>query len=532
MTKQRWAGITIGIGIFLAAFGVAMAVTVFQVTREVPSTLVSAQVLADENLGLYHDPDATQPVTALEFTRLQPPLRSGVIETIYVRNESAIDLTLIEPCREVFDGDDEQNGIRIGYMDSAISSLDGVELGGFCDRRAILAPDEVVRVELRLVDPDPGLEAGSYSFTTVFGAVGEAAPEPVPPPGGMVGWWPGDGSANDIVGGHHGTLTGDFAQGMVAQGFSLDGTGDFVLVPDSAELNITGDVTVDLWARRTVFGVEQYMITKGGAAVGGIDVPSLYNLFFVANDNLLALFERADGSNLVLTGPAVTDTNFHHYAYVRSGDTHKLFMDGDVVASGNFTGSPGDTSGLPLVIGAIRWDPDPPGFVGHFGGVIDEVEVFDRALSDAEVRAIYDAGSAGKIKPPAVLFVGPGPNGEPSDFDIDGDGDIDSDDQIIIHFNGARTFGDIFRVSLVDGSAPDLAYLIIGDAAARLPLADRDSDGDVDASDVQVVLSGDTAVVSIIRLFDATTGQLQFSADSNIVSGDRFALRWATPRGP
>ena len=120
-----------------------------------------------------------------------------------------------------------------------------------------------------------------------------------------------------------------------------------------------------------------------------------------------------------------------------------------------------------------------------------------------------------------TLFVGEGPNGETADFD-----------QIIISLGAKRTFGDIFRVSLVDGSAPDVPYRIVGDAAARLPLADRDRDGDVDASDVQVVLSGDTAVVSIIRLFDAANGQLQFSADSNIVSGDRFALRWATPRRP
>lgn len=34
-----------------------------------------------------------------------------------------------------------------------------------------------------------------------------------------------------------------------------------------------------------------------------------------------------------------------------------------------------------------------------FDGLIDEVEIFNRALSAAEIRAIYDAGSAGKIKP-------------------------------------------------------------------------------------------------------------------------------------
>ena len=36
-----------------------------------------------------------------------------------------------------------------------------------------------------------------------------------------------------------------------------------------------------------------------------------------------------------------------------------------------------------------------------FDGLIDEVEIFNSALSDSEIQAIFDAGSAGKIKPGA-----------------------------------------------------------------------------------------------------------------------------------
>ena len=544
----------LGTAAFLAAFGVALAVTVVQVSRGVPSTLVLAQVLADENLGLYHDPEATQPVTSLEFTGLQPPLRSGVIETIYVRNESGIDLTLIEPCRGVFEGDDEQNGIRIGFLDSAISSLDGVELGGFCDRRAILAPDEVVRVELRLVDLDPGLEAGSYSFTTVFGAIGstgdQAAPKPIPPPEGMVGWWPGDGNANDIIGGNDGTLTGDaiFAPGMVDQGFSLDGTGDFVVVPDSPNLNITGDVTVDLWARRAVFGTPSpaMALTKGANSLGGADAPTAFFLGFSSSDEVIGGFERADGSNAVLTGPVVADTSFHHYAYVRSGDAHNLFVDGVIATGDSFTGRPGNTSEIPLAIGA--W-ADETGFLSFFGGVIDEVEIFDRALSEAEIRAIYEAGSAGKIKPPPVLFVGRGPNGEPSDFDIDGDGDIDDDDQIIIKIDQAMFPGSNFDVDLNLGGGQQvvggfaIAYTVMtGDPTRFLPIVDRNFDGAITLTDLTVALAnttpttGDTynigpTQVVLTDLF-ADPAQMRFQTRATIQPGSRFALRWATPRGP
>ena len=201
------------------------------------------------------------------------------------------------------------------------------------------------------------------------------------------------------------TLSGDAtatADGMVGQAFSLDGTGEFVVIPDSANLNITGDVTVDLWAMRTSFGAFSFLLLKGGGVIGGVDVSTAYLLGFNPSDELRASFELADGSGVDLTGQAVVDDAFHHYAYVRSGNNHKLFFDGQVVASGDFIAGPGDTSGLPLTIGAFRTDSDPTGFASHFGGVIDEVEIFNRALSDAEIRAIFEAGSAGKRKPSGI----------------------------------------------------------------------------------------------------------------------------------
>ena len=80
------------------------------------------------------------------------------------------------------------------------------------------------------------------------------------PPSGLVSWWPAEGNANDIVDGNDGVLQNGaaFAPGKVGQGFSLDGTDDFILVAPSANLNITGDVTVGFWAQRSVFGATQH----------------------------------------------------------------------------------------------------------------------------------------------------------------------------------------------------------------------------------------------------------------------------------
>ena len=410
MTKNRWIGLIIGVAVFLSAFGAALAVTVFQVSREVPSTLKlgSAVVISDDNLALWHDQAKTRPVTSLEFLgiRLQPPLESIPTErpqtTIFIENKSSHPLTLISPCGDVV----SPSGARIGFLDAGLHDLPTGGDGSTCGQNVTLGPMEMARANVHFHDIDPDLPAGDHTFTTVFGAAHVTDVDPIDPPAAMVGWWPGDGNALDIIGGNHGTLTGDFAPGKVGQGFSLDGTGDFVLVPDNPNLNITGDVTVDLWAKRKNLNAAD-LISKGGGFAGTADVPTAYGLFLVTGDLVGAFFERADGSNVAMLGFAKADTEFHHYAYVRSGDTHKVFRDGVVITADSFTGRPGDTTGRPLIIGSFQSDPNPEDFAAPLRGVIDEVEIFNRALSDAEIRAIFEAGSAGKIEPtlPTLPFL-------------------------------------------------------------------------------------------------------------------------------
>ena len=220
-----------------------------------------------------------------------------------------------------------------------------------------------------------------------------------PTPSGLVSWWSGDGTARDIVDGNHGVLRGGtgYTPAMVDHGFEFDGVDDFVWVPDSENLRITGDVTVDLWAKRNMLGDRSTMVIKGGGKLFGSDLPTAYALHIRSDDRLVGWFTLADNSNVELIGPLVKDFEFHHYAYVREGSEHSLFMDGVVVAFEHFSGTPGD-SGLPLVIGAMR-NNLVGGYKYNFPGILDEVEVFNRALGDEEIQSIFEAGSAGKCKP-------------------------------------------------------------------------------------------------------------------------------------
>ena len=141
------------------------------------------------------------------------------------------------------------------------------------------------------------------------------------------------------------------------------------------------------------------MVVKGAGVRGAVDVPTAFVLKFSglrlpdSGDFLAGGFERANGSDVFLVGPEVTDQEFHHYAYVRGATEHKLFLDGTVVVKESFVGGPGDTFDVPMAIGTgTTLQP-----VNMFGGVIDEVKIFDRALSDEEIRAAYEDGSSGGV---------------------------------------------------------------------------------------------------------------------------------------
>ena len=393
MATVRSVGVGLGIIVALAALGALLALAVGRVTSSSADTLsLDTVIFSGDNLGLWHDQAGTQPVTSIQFevADLQPPLgsadRTGT--TLYVQNLSTADMFFVEPCGPVFD---TTTTAQIGTMDTSVFALNGVSLGNTCARppQVLLKTGDIVRARVR-VDLVDGLVSGDYSFKTTF----RADSGPIPPPAGMVSWWPGDGHTGDIVDGNHGTLTGDatFAPGMVGQAFSFDGAGDFVIVPDSSSLNPTEAITVDFWVFVTATQGERDIVSKDGESSDRqYLVSAASSNRFRAHISVVgtATFQNFDGATLVLLN------TWCHVAMTYDGATLKLYVNGVLDGSMPVSG-PIITTTQPVRIGG----GSPPGTNPWYSpGLIDEVEIFNRALSGAEIQSIYDAGSAGKIKP-------------------------------------------------------------------------------------------------------------------------------------
>ncbi len=229
----------------------------------------------------------------------------------------------------------------------------------------------------------------------------------VPPPSGLVGWWPGDGNAEDIADGNDGTLVGGatFAPGMVGQAFSLDGVDDYVNVGNAPSLQVShGDFTVDAWVN---------LASVCGGSVSFCDasiVDKMSSLIGIsANNDGWRLLKQVSGGfwfcfgggatngcgfgnpNTVISSTVAQPGVWYHVAGVKSGNSISIYVNGVLEATSTL-GSFVDTDSTDLVIGSSLQQG------ARFPGLIDEVELFNRALSDTEIQAIFNAGSAGKCK--------------------------------------------------------------------------------------------------------------------------------------
>lgn len=224
----------------------------------------------------------------------------------------------------------------------------------------------------------------------------------VPPPNNLVAWWRAENDVTDTVGPNDGTLMNGstFGAGMVGQAFQLDGADDFVRVPDSELWNFgSGDFTIDLWANFTstspldIFHPDSPLVAnnEGGGTKNkwlfGIGGQELH--FLVGGPGVGAQF-------LARTPFAPILGRWYHLAVTRSGPLFTTYIDGVPVGM-SISSVIIPNASAPLSIGESESFGMGQNFFTH--GLIDEVEIFHRALSAAEIQQIVAAGSAGKCPP-------------------------------------------------------------------------------------------------------------------------------------
>ncbi len=224
---------------------------------------------------------------------------------------------------------------------------------------------------------------------------------------GLVSWWQGEGNTFDQNALNNGTPQGSvtYVAGRVRRSLRLGGngntgnSGDRVIVGNPTNLQLQ-DLTIEAWIRR------QSSTITTNSPVSGVENGTIfaygqngYGLVLLQSGGQLAL-TKIQADQITSTGPTITDTNFHHVAVTKSGNQVIFYVDG--VASTPITYGSTFTFTSNAAIGA-RGDNDAR---NAFFGDIDELSIFDRALSAAEIASIYSGGAAGKCPPCVATPVG------------------------------------------------------------------------------------------------------------------------------
>ncbi len=252
----------------------------------------------------------------------------------------------------------------------------------------------------------------------------------------LVAHFPLDGDGSDASGnGNHGTVFGAVGSqdrsGGASGALAFDGIDDYV---DVDQLLFNGDdMTVAFWAKS--LGAQNSiaaMVSQGhwGADPSAdtgfafqVDWPSPTNSIFIWGNN-------AGGAHswqyLFFGVDLEVELDWHHYAATKAGSTVKVFLDGSLVG----------TSSTGLVFNSYRFNIGRDTFNtdnNHrsFNGVIDDMYVYDHALSEAEIADLATTVSDGDGDgvDDAVDNCPVDSNPDQTDTDLDGEGDAcDTDD--------------------------------------------------------------------------------------------------------
>jgi hypothetical protein len=162
---------------------------------------------------------------------------------------------------------------------------------------------------------------------------------------------------------------------------SFDGMTTFAesVSPLSPPIQATAPKTMSLWIKPEVGNSSYHIIVTLNDGTTGASIPEVQIGYRVGQ---FGVWVPDESDRTLVKAPSLpAPGSWHHVAYVTDGTAHQLFIDG--VISGVVT-----RSLRPIKLVALRVGRAPGTYTEHFRGAVDDLRIYGRALTPAEVGAL------------------------------------------------------------------------------------------------------------------------------------------------
>jgi hypothetical protein len=330
-------------------------------------------------------------VTVSNVVDASPPVLSGVAVSEMTSSAAIVVWTTDEPADSQV-----EYGRTTAYGSSAV--LDPSLVLSHSQSLGGLSADTAYHFRVRSHDAAGNLAVSPDSTFTTLAL-----------PGPIASWKLDEGSGLTAADASGNANTGSLVNGVAwtagraGQAVALDGVDDYVRVPHAAMLDAF-PLSVAAWFKTTSSVGVRGLVNKYVAnAYDG------YQIFF--EDGGLCAWYLRDTANYVYDGTGCTmktfgynDGAWHHVVFVVDAAGGRLYLDGAQKGAQPWTGA----AGAPTTLQELHLGhyPGAQGGAEYLGGLIDEVRIYDRALSGAEVSQLFtEPPPVSDATPPAISAV-------------------------------------------------------------------------------------------------------------------------------
>ncbi len=194
-----------------------------------------------------------------------------------------------------------------------------------------------------------------------------------------------DSSGNGNNGTIHGTAS--WTAGKVGTALDFDGETDYVSIPNTPTLNPAAEITLSAWVNPGIIPQDGYRKIIAKPYTNYTSPWQQYAL--TLHDNQFVFELNTEGTKDVITSTETLEPNtWYHVTGTYDGSEMRIYVNaalkGTLQKSGNIAAYPTDVH-----IGAGIYSDTETEYIN---GTIDEVKIYSRALSEAEIQADYEAG--------------------------------------------------------------------------------------------------------------------------------------------